>query len=356
AASIFQDDAVRDIREDEGEGEISAVVQAHRSSLSAEDASKQGNLAAAARLHLVAARGFFQAAREVQEAKVLASSLLLLADSHAAKSEGATIRLRFSSEGNHPDMVCLGSSTGTVSSSRSNSHGAGAGAGTVGGLMGSERQGRRPHHRDTAQQDLVDLAMDDSIMNIRRTQSSVTERSGLGGGSGGDKGKGGAANDLRPRVESLLELEHHLSKLGLEPKVQVVRSRHHHPGTAQGHQPRCLSSALGESFCLLNQSVIMGAGGTTPMSTSTSLVGGGVAGSWVRGVGGGATNDVNDATLQGCLDTTVVATVANTPSPVVQQTPRPGRLGQAFPPRADPAANTCTLSPSSSNVDDGVGK
>ncbi|CAM9794020.1 unnamed protein product, partial [Discosporangium mesarthrocarpum] len=71
----------------------------------------------------------------------------------------------------------------------------------------------------------------------------------------------GLANDLRPRVEGLLELEHHLTKLGLEPRVRAGRTRHQqHQHLGSGHpQPPRLSSALGESFCLLNQSVIMGA-------------------------------------------------------------------------------------------------
>ncbi|CAM9794090.1 unnamed protein product, partial [Discosporangium mesarthrocarpum] len=102
--------------DDDGHGEEdgSAVVQAHRASLCAEDASKRGDLAGAARLHLGAAKGFLRAAREVQDAKVLASSLLLLADSHAAKAEGVKLRLRISAKKSASAGI-----EGTVPTSRS---------------------------------------------------------------------------------------------------------------------------------------------------------------------------------------------------------------------------------------------
>ena len=62
----------------------------------------------------------------------------------------------------------------------------------------------------------------------------------------------------RPQRDDLLELERQLAKLGLESKAGGVggRARHRAGANPGAH----LSSALGESFCLLNQSVIIGGG------------------------------------------------------------------------------------------------
>lgn len=66
-------------------------------------------------------------------------------------------------------------------------------------------------------------------------------------------------HDRRPQRDDLLELERQLSKLGLESKTGGPGGRARYragTGTPGAH----LSSALGESFCLLNQSVIFGGG------------------------------------------------------------------------------------------------
>lgn len=63
----------------------------------------------------------------------------------------------------------------------------------------------------------------------------------------------------RPQRDDLLELERQLAKLGLESKTGGPGGRaRHRAGT--GKPGAHLSSALGESFCLLNQSVIFGGG------------------------------------------------------------------------------------------------
>lgn len=69
-------------------------------------------------------------------------------------------------------------------------------------------------------------------------------------------------------MDDLLELERQLSKLGLESRAGRpggaggrAKSRLRPGGNAAGGNPAAhLSSALGESFCLLNQSVIFGGG------------------------------------------------------------------------------------------------
>lgn len=64
----------------------------------------------------------------------------------------------------------------------------------------------------------------------------------------------------RPQRDDLLELERQLAKLGLESKAGGTaggRARHRSTGANPGAH---LSSALGESFCLLNQSVTFGGG------------------------------------------------------------------------------------------------
>ena len=75
----------------------------------------------------------------------------------------------------------------------------------------------------------------------------------------------------RPQRDDLLELERQLAKLGLESKTGGPGGRARHR-QGVGNPGAHLSSALGESFCLLNQSVIFG---------------GGLAGGGAGGAGGG---------------------------------------------------------------------
>lgn len=83
------------------------------------------------------------------------------------------------------------------------------------------------------------------------------------------------SENTRPQRDDLLELERQLAKLGLESKTGGPGGRaRHRPGA--GNPGAHLSSALGESFCLLNQSVIFG-GGLGVVAAGGGLIGGGVS-------------------------------------------------------------------------------
>lgn len=88
----------------------------------------------------------------------------------------------------------------------------------------------------------------------------------------------------RPQRDDLLELERQLAKLGLESKAGGTaggRARHRSTGANPGAH---LSSALGESFCLLNQSVTFGGG--------VGIAGGGIPGGGEGVASGGNTSSL----------------------------------------------------------------
>ncbi|CAM9869392.1 unnamed protein product, partial [Sphacelaria rigidula] len=240
--------------------------QAHRCALLAEDARRQGELAEATDLHLTAAKAFLQAAEQMQDNGVLASSLLLLADSHAAQAEEVTVRMRLSSD---PPLHTSGASRGLTPAAAYKANAA-SGIGRD-GVGAAESEGRVVAGGQAALSMAVVGDMEDSIMRgpTQRKDDTAVE----------------LARKFRPQMDDILELERQLSKLGLESRAgragagagraakARLRAAAGGAGGAGGGNPGAhLSSALGESFCLLNQSVIFGGGVATGGLTAAAAM------------------------------------------------------------------------------------
>ncbi|CAM9829046.1 unnamed protein product, partial [Ectocarpus fasciculatus] len=235
----------------------SRAPQAHRCAQGAEDAVRKGDHAEATELHLAAARDFLRAAEQarkngrVQEHGVLASSLLLLADSHAARAEKGAIRLRLSGEGR-------GSLNSSLSSSRDLTPAEAYRAAATGVKAAGKGDGRRENvvgRGDGRSSHSVGPDMDDSIMRGTAATGNAVEAKG-----GGVDAAAELAKKFRPQRDDLLELERQLAKLGLESKMGGPggRARQRHPSVGAPQ----LSSPLGDSFFFLNKSVIFGGPGT----------------------------------------------------------------------------------------------
>ncbi|CAN0246879.1 unnamed protein product, partial [Ectocarpus sp. 13 AM-2016] len=187
---------------------------------------------------------------QVQEHGVLASSLLLLADSHAARAEKGAIRLRLSGEGR-------GSLNNSLSSSRDLTPAEAYRAAAAGVKATGKGDGRRENvvgRGDGRSNHSVGPDMDDSIMRGTAANVNAVEAEG-----GGCDAAAELAKKFRPQRDDLLELERQLAKLGLESKMGGPGGRARQR-LSSGGAPH-LSSALGDSFFFLNKSVIFGGAG-----------------------------------------------------------------------------------------------
>ncbi|CAN0410641.1 unnamed protein product, partial [Laminaria digitata] len=199
---------------------------------------------------------------QVQEHGVLASSLLLLADSHAARAEKGALRLRKDARGraSSKDLTPAEAYRSTVSGANTavaaaTGRGVGGAGGGVGRGSAQPVGGGDRYSRPNA----IVPDMDDSIMRGPGVRKVVPAGGVEGGGGGEDTAAAELAKKFRPQRDDLLELERQLAKLGLESKTGGPGGRARHR-QGLGNPGAHLSSALGESFCLLNQSVIFGGG------------------------------------------------------------------------------------------------